>query len=147
MVLVDSNVLLRVLQRDHPMHKDAWRAVRALHQKKELVLAPQNIVELWVVATRPKEVNGLGVTPSRAAIYLARVSRTFPMLLETPDMHQEWQRLVVDHQVSGKKAHDARLVAAMRVHGVKGIVTFNLDDFRRYPGITVFHPRDLAIAS
>jgi hypothetical protein len=44
MVLVDSNVLLRVLQRDHPMHKEAWGAVRALHQKKELVLAPQNIV-------------------------------------------------------------------------------------------------------
>lgn len=144
MVLVDSNVLLRVLQRDHPMHKAAWGAVRALHQKKELVLAPQNIVELWVVATRPKEVNGLGLTPSRAAMYLARVSRTFPMLLETPDMHQEWQRLVVEHQVSGKKAHDTRLVAAMRVHGVEGIVTFNGDDFRRYPGIKVFHPRDLA---
>ena len=64
MVLVDSKVLLRVLQRDHPMHPSAWGAVRALHMKKELVLAPQNIVELRVVATRPQEVNGLGLTPS-----------------------------------------------------------------------------------
>ena len=66
------------------------------------------------------------------------------MLLETPDIHREWQRLVIEHEVSGKKAHDTRLVAAMLVHGVDAIVTFNGDDFRRYAGIKVFHPRDFS---
>jgi len=143
MILADTNILLRVLQRDHPMHADAWAAVRILQSRKEIVLAAQNIVELWVVATRPKEQNGAGLTPLRAAVYLARLNRTFPVLLETPDIHQEWQRLVVEYQVSGKKAHDTRLVAAMNVHGVKGILTFNGDDFRRYPGIEIWHPRDV----
>lgn len=116
MVLADTNILLRVLQREHPMHQQAWDAVRILHARKDIVLAPQNIVELWVVATRPKEQNGLGLNPSRAAMYLSRLNRTFSVLLETPEIQQEWQRLVIAHQVSGKTAHDTRLVAAMRVH-------------------------------
>ena len=104
MILADSNVLLRVLQRQHPTHLESWTAVRILQARKEIVLAPQNIVELWVVATRPKEQNGLGIPPTRAAIYLARLNRTFPVLLETPGIHQEWQRLVLEYRVSGKKA-------------------------------------------
>jgi len=86
------------------------------------------------MATRPIEWNGLGMTPARAAMFLGRINRNFP-ILETPDIHQEWQRPVVEHRVSVKKAHDTRLVAAMSVHGVKRILTFNVDDFRRYQGI------------
>jgi predicted nucleic acid-binding protein len=33
--------------------------------------------------------------------------------------------------------HDARLAAVMLAHGVNHILTFNVDDFRRYPGIVV----------
>ena len=36
------------------------------------------------------------------------------------------------HGVVGSKVHDARLVAAMNVHGVRRILTFNTDDFTRY---------------
>jgi hypothetical protein len=42
--------------------------------------------------------------------------------------------------VSGKKAHDARLVAAMLAHGLSRLLTFNVSDFARYPGITVLEP-------
>jgi predicted nucleic acid-binding protein len=35
------------------------------------------------------------------------------------------------------------LVAAMRVHAVKRILTFNEKDFARYPGIEAVHPRSL----
>jgi predicted nucleic acid-binding protein len=143
MVLADSNVLLRVFQRGHPLHPSAIAAVRLLHRGRELVLVPQNLVELWVVATRPTDVNGLGLTPHRAALQMARLNRTFPMLPETPDLHWEWQSLVREYQVSGKKAHDTRLVAAMRIHAVNAILTFNGDDFRRYSGIQVIHPGDL----
>jgi len=42
--------------------------------------------------------------------------------------------------VSGIQVHDARIVAAMLVHQVQAILTFDLDDFKRYPGIVVIHP-------
>jgi len=122
MTLADSNILLLVLQRDHPAHPIAWEAVKKLHAAGEIVLVPQNIVELWVVCTRPKEQNGFGIAPAKAATYLARVNRAFPVLPDTPAIHIEWQRLVTDHGVSGKKAHDARLVAAMRSHGIQNIL-------------------------
>lgn len=45
-----------------------------------------------------------------------------------------------EHAVAGKGAHDARVVAAMIVHRVDRILTFNMRDFRRYPGIAILDP-------
>jgi predicted nucleic acid-binding protein len=42
--------------------------------------------------------------------------------------------------VLGKNAHDARLVAAMNVHGVTHLLTFNAADFRRFTTIQVMTP-------
>jgi len=36
--------------------------------------------------------------------------------------------------------HDAHLVAAMQVYGLRTILTFNGDDFKRYPRIFVLNP-------
>ena len=121
MVLADSNVLLRALQRAHPMSAPAWNALRLLRQRNELVFASQNIVEAWVVATRPVNANGLAWSVSRAAAFMTRISSAIPVLAETPALHDEWKRLVVEHRVSGKNAYDARIVAAMRVSGTRYI--------------------------
>lgn len=61
------------------------------------------------------------------------------LLPDTPAIYETWKRLVVEHGVSGSKVFDARLVAAMKVHGVDRILTFNIGDFMRY-GIDVMHP-------
>jgi hypothetical protein len=45
----------------------------------------------------------------------------------------------VRHGVIGAKVHDARLGAAMTVHGVRRLLTFNTGDFARY-GIEVVQP-------
>jgi predicted nucleic acid-binding protein len=37
----------------------------------------------------------------------------------------------------------AYLVASMLVHGVTHILTFNVEDFQRYPDITVVHPQNM----
>jgi len=50
------------------------------------------------------------------------------------------RRLLVDHAISGVQVHDARLVAAMQVHGVFRILTFNTKDFKRFSGIQAIHP-------
>jgi predicted nucleic acid-binding protein len=47
---------------------------------------------------------------------------------------------VETYGVSGRQVHDARLAAVMEVHGVTHILTFNTDDFRRYPGIISVDP-------
>lgn len=144
-MLVDTSVLARTLQPHHAFYVFAERAIeRLLEQGQELSIVPQNLIELWVVATRPVEHNGLGMTPSAAAGELARVKGMFFLLPDTAAIYSVWESLVIQHQVFGKTAHDARLVAAMKVHGVTGILTFDKTGFSRYPGIEVVHPADVA---
>jgi len=45
--------------------------------------------------------------------------------------------------VSGRQVHDARLAAVMLAHGVSHVLTFNVEDFRRYPGIVTVNPHDV----
>jgi predicted nucleic acid-binding protein len=92
------------------------------------------------VATRPIGENGLGMSASEAATELQIIKGMFIFLSETPAIYPAWEALVIQHQVMGKPAHDARLVAAMRVHGLTAILTFDQTGFGRYPGIEVVHP-------
>jgi predicted nucleic acid-binding protein len=74
---------------------------------------------------------------------LLRCESFFTVLPETPTIYPEWRRLVRTFGVSGLKVHDARLVASRNVHGVKHVLTFDVEDFRRYAGITVHHPAEV----
>jgi hypothetical protein len=103
-------------------------------------LAAQNLVEFWAMATRPVDANGPGMSCAWAAAQIARMKRFFVILAENADVQPEWERLVIQHSVSGKKVHDARLVATMNVHHVSRILTFNAGDFSLYPGLTAIDP-------
>jgi predicted nucleic acid-binding protein len=109
--------------------------------KERIIIVPQVIVEFWTVATRPVANNGLGLTPQLAEVEVRKILATFELLPETPALFDEWRKLVVAHAVSGVETHDARMVAAMKVHGITHLLTFNEQDFERYKGIiTVVTP-------
>ena len=57
--------------------------------------------------------------------------------------HEERRKIVVAAGVSGIQVHDARMVAAMRVHGIANLLTLNAKDFRRFSGITVLSPDEV----
>ena len=141
-VLVDTNILVRLLQPHHPHCTLAEQALAALHAKKEnLYLAAQNLVEFWTVVTRPVADNGLGFTTEQAIAEVKALKRFFTLLPEVP-LLEEWERLAVAYRVSGRNSHDARLVAAMTVSDVGSILTFNIQDFARYSEIRVIDPRN-----
>jgi predicted nucleic acid-binding protein len=144
-VLIDTSTLLRTLQPSHPQRETARAAIKALTARgRDLHIVPQILVELWVVATRPVAQNGLGLSTTEAAAELMRLKSMFPLLPDTPVIHPVWESLVIQYRVSGKPAHDARLVAAMQVHGLTTILTFDRTGFSRYAGIEVLHPADAA---
>ena len=95
------------------------------------------------MATRPVEQNGLGMATAAVAAELARIKSMFTLLPENSAIYPVWESLVIRHQVSGKPAHDARIVAAMQVHGITAILTFDKTGFSRYPSIEVVHPADV----
>lgn len=134
-------MLTRSAQPGHPMHNDALEALDILRKRgEELCIVPQNLYEFWVVATRPLTVNGLGMTTAQAEGELAQIKKLFRFLSDTAAVYPEWERLVSQYTVSGRNAHDARIVAAMTVQGITHLLTFNADDFRRFSDITVVTP-------
>jgi predicted nucleic acid-binding protein len=142
--LLDTNILTRSAQPSHAMHRTAVDAVAELHRQGEtLCLVPQNLYEFWVVCTRPAAQNGLGFTPAAAQAELSRLKALFTLLDDTPSVFPQWEQLVTQYQVSGKNAHDARLVAAMMVHGLSRLLTFNVGDFQRYQTLTVLDPQQV----
>src|SRR5262245_22504444 len=66
-------------------------------------------------------------------------------LPDVPAVYPQWRQLVVAFGVSGVQVHDVRLVAAMRIHSVTHILTFNVIDFVRYAilGIVAVGPLTL----
>jgi predicted nucleic acid-binding protein len=139
--LIDTNVLLRALAVRNPLRPVARQTIKALLQKGAgLCVAPQNLVELWNVCTRPEKYNGLGNTVAATDGYLRFVESFATILPETPDLFTKWRELVVTYQVAGAKVHDARLVAAMTLHHVNRILTFDMQDFARYRDIEAINP-------
>jgi predicted nucleic acid-binding protein len=143
-ILLDTNILGRMLQVGHVQHQAAVDAVAALVARGDSPrLVPQVLYELWVVATRPVANNGLGLTAAEAGTELSRLQHLFPILPDSPAIFPEWEPLVLTYSVLGKPAHDAKLVAAMTVHGLTHLLTFNTGDFSRFPGIMVLDPSSL----
>ncbi len=141
MILLDTNILLRHTNAADPLYRVADAAIAVLSGRgRRFCVVPQNIYEFWVVATRPLSVNGLGLSIAECVAAVGRIKLLFPLLPDQPALFAEWESLVITHQCKGKAAHDARLVAAMRTHGLNDILTFNVTDFQRYPGLNVIDP-------
>jgi predicted nucleic acid-binding protein len=139
--LADTNVLLRSASPAHPMHADAVRSVGTLLTRGERVCVfPQNLIEFWAVATRPVDANGLGFSPSQAEAEVGKIESLLAVLPDGPSIYPEWRRLVIAHSVSGKQVHNARVAAAMNVHGITHLLTFNQGDFSRYSFLILVDP-------
>jgi predicted nucleic acid-binding protein len=142
-VLVDTNIWLRRVQPNHPLHKPAVECVgRLLDADEALCFTPQNIAEFWNVMTRPVTSNGLGFSTSQTSAEVAKIEAIFTLLSDTPAIYVEWKRLVSKHNVQGVQVHDSWLVASMNVHGVERLLTFNSADFARF-GISLLYPSSL----
>lgn len=147
-VLVDTNILLRLVNPVDPEYSIVRSAVDALVARGDrLCFVSQNLVEFWNVCTRPGDKNGFGLSGAETDSRAKLIESRFLFLPDTERVHGEWRRLVVAFSVAGVQVHDARLVAAMLAHGVSQLLTLNDRDFARYAGISAVHPRDFVPAA
>ena len=72
-----------------------------------------------------------------------QIEKAFILLPDVEAIHHEWRRLVLAYDVSGTKVHDARIVAAMIVHGIRHILTLDGGDFERYTEIVTVPPQNI----
>jgi len=79
-ILSDTNILLRGAEPTHSMHRqalDAQAELRRLGEQPCLVM--QNLVEFRTVATRPRNVNGLGMSQIEVNNEIARLKTLYPL--------------------------------------------------------------------
>lgn len=132
--LIDTGILLRVVNRQAEKHDEVRQAVRSLKaQKHDTVSFFQNRAEFWNVCTRPTIARGgFGLTVEETRQRLEVIERIAPMIPDLPEAYEQWKQLLIDYQVQGVQVHDARMVALMICHGITHVPTLNCDDFARY---------------
>ena len=141
--LLDTNILLRLVELNHLHHKEASEALKTLRRQNAIFyVLLQNISEFWNVCTRPADKNGLGLSIAKTDLHLKRFERLFKLLPDTEEVYKNWRELVVNHSVSGIQVHDAKIVAAMKAHNIENLLTFNVKDFKRYTDIKAVEPKD-----
>jgi predicted nucleic acid-binding protein len=144
--LLDTGVLLRLLNRQAPEHSGVRAAVRQLKsQGHECATTLQNLCEFWNVCTRPESARGgLGLTFDEARRRLRTIERIALIVADSPHTYSRWKQLVEQLQVRGVQVHDARLAALMDVHGIRHLLTLNPQDFARFEHLVVQTPQQIA---
>ena len=94
----------------------------------------QILREYLVVATRPAENNGLGLSAADAVSNVRAFRGRTTLLAEGGRVAGRLLRLLDDTACGGRQIHDAHVVATMIVHDIGAVVTMNVDDFARFSG-------------
>jgi predicted nucleic acid-binding protein len=128
-ILVDTNVLLEATDERRQHHADA---VALLESTEDLVLSAQVIREYLAVATRSITANGLGLSMMDALVNMAEFRRSIRLLPEERPILPTFLALLAQAPCTGKRVHDAHIVATAVVHRVRSIVSLNRDDLAAF---------------
>lgn len=132
-VFVDTNVLLTATDRDRGQHLTALSFLDgALKGEHRLFFSGQVIREYLVVATRPLDVNGLGISSEKAIKNVHHFRRILQVLPEDDESTRHLIKMVQTYRLKGKRIHDAALIACMSRHGLCRLKTFNPSDFQPF---------------
>lgn len=136
-VFLDTNVLLTATDRARPAHEDAKTIVAEARRRGfSLFVSGQILREYLVVATRPQDVNGLGMTVADAIVNVDSFCRRLACCDETEAVSRRLQQLVRELGLQGKRIHDANVAATMQTHGIDVLITDNPNDFSSFPELT-----------
>lgn len=136
MILLDTNILLRLKEKHAESHQTVKNKIQQFLQIGEkLVLTPQIVYEFYVVATRPLEKNGLGLEVVEVIETIEEFSNLCQLLVEHQDTYQNWLHLMRQYQIKGKRSHDVRLVAFMQAQQIPKLYTLNQQDFKVFQNL------------
>lgn len=132
-VFVDTNVLLTAVTPARPLHRSALAVLGDDSESGRMLFTSGQVLREWlVVATRPTEVNGLGLNLEDALHNIAAFRSRLVVLEETERVVNRLLSLVATYSCTGKQVHDANIVATALVHGVRRVLTSNTADLRRF---------------
>ena len=121
LILADSGILLRLMERADPQHGTIRTAVRVLMARvDELVTATQNVAEFWNVCTRPATARGgLGLSVAETDHRLRVLERLVQLIADLPTVSTEIQTIRGFWRHEGESYREAALPTRLRGRGVR----------------------------
>lgn len=131
--MLDTNVFLSATDEDRVEHRHAMLVLNDWAGRGTALYASGQIMrEYLAVATRPVAGNGLGLKQADAVANVRAFRTRTNLLAEDARVTDGLLSLLTETSCSGKKIHDANIVATMLVHGIDTLVTMNVADFTRF---------------
>lgn len=132
-VVVDTNVLLTATHVPRPWRSQALIVLNEWPNRGiRLLTCGQILREYLVVATRPADVNGLGLRIDQSLENVEAFLGRMDLVEEGPESFAQLAWVLRTTECSGKQIHDANLVAIALARGAQGLVTANPKDFERF---------------
>ena len=96
-----------------------------------LRISRQVVREYLAVVTRPQTWL-VAISREEALEDVNRLVGAFEVLEDGPVVTERLLELCREVQVGGRQINDSNIVGTMLAHGERRLMTFNVDDFRRY---------------
>lgn len=81
--------------------------------------------------------------PQSRAVVEAALGGRLPGVLVPQVLLEAFAELVAFHKPVAQEVFDVFLVAQMRAHGIATLCTYDVEDFRRYPGLAALTPPEV----
>lgn len=130
LVVVDTDVLLAATDLSRASHLAAMELLNG--DGRRLAITPQIVREYLAAATRPTEVNGLGLPAADAVSNVELLLDDIELLREDAATTRLLLDLLGRESITGKQVHDASVVAVAVAHRAAAIVTDNSRHFTRF---------------
>jgi predicted nucleic acid-binding protein len=145
-LLFDTNSLIYLANESDKYHSVTRSAFeRLLRAQVRPWMTPQNIVEFWAVSTKGYDANGIGLSIGQVELQLRLLETRIRLLPDSMMVHARWREIVQQRAVHGHQVYDAKLVAAMEVHGIPAILTKNVRDFAQHGSVEAIDPANVGV--
>lgn len=138
--IVDTNIIVYAMDVTSMYHVRAKAFLQRMIHTKKLVVALQNLTELYALLTNKKKIPHF-LTPSETQRILATIINGGDYTVITPTSHtpQQLLTLLKSYSVKGAEVHDMHLAAVMIDHQISTIYTADTKIFKKV-GLTAINP-------
>ena len=136
--IIDSNIILYFLDKDSSFHQET-KTIFSLFISGKIVpvVAQQNILEVGNVLRKIYHWNTPAIKKLlKGIIYEFNIQVIFPL----PKTHITWLDLISDDNLEAIDYFDYYLSATMLDNGFRRILTANIKDIYKIPGIKAVNP-------
>ena len=132
---LDTNILIYAMNADSELAKPVREKLESLkEQNYKFCITEQIVREVLCVITGSRFVTK-PLDSNKAKQLGTLLLYQFVFLPSNNYSRLQFLELVAQHNIKGRKIHDANIVAIMKTHGVREIFTYNKKDFQMYDDI------------